>query len=153
MPWVLLCCSTRHPHRGASLTGVLLCKLAHQALKGAPWVGSYSVVQCIRSLMGQPLCCSAASAGMWRERGYGVAPPPTCDSAVSPCLHGCLAFHHDLPPHIPSIRLSAVNNSPCPGIAPQSLSSISQPLPLPGDPHSCLAYVLLWQEPSDSHSI
>ena len=106
-------------------------------------MGSYSVVQCIRSLMGQPLCCSAASAGMWRERGYGVAPPPTCDSAVSPCLHGCLAFHHDLPPHIPSIRLSAVNNSPCPGIAPQSLSSISQPLPLPGDPHSCLAYVLL----------
>ena len=31
----------------------------------------YSVVQCIRLLMGQPLSCSAAYAGMWVERGYG----------------------------------------------------------------------------------
>ena len=23
-----------------------------------------------------------------------MAPPPTCDSAVSPCFHGCLAFLH-----------------------------------------------------------
>jgi len=35
--------------------GVLLCRLAHQALKGAPWVGSSSVVQGVRCLMGQPL--------------------------------------------------------------------------------------------------
>ena len=34
-------------------------------------MGSYSVVQCIRCLMGQPLYCSAADAGMWRERGFG----------------------------------------------------------------------------------
>ena len=38
--------------------------LMHQALKGAPWVGSYSVVQFIRHLMGQPLYCLAANAGM-----------------------------------------------------------------------------------------
>ena len=35
---------------------------------------------------------------------------------------------HNLLPHIPSIHLSTVNSSPCPGIAPQSLNSNSQPL-------------------------
>ena len=34
-------------------------------------MGSYSVVQCVRCLIGQPLYCSAASAGLWEERGYG----------------------------------------------------------------------------------
>ena len=48
----------------------VLCCSAHQALKGAPWVGSYSVVQCVRCLMGQPLYCSAAHAGMWGESWY-----------------------------------------------------------------------------------
>ena len=41
--------------------------------------------------------------------------------------------HHDLLPHIPSIHLSGVNSSPRPGIAPQSLSSSSQPPCLPGE--------------------
>ena len=36
--------------------------------------------------------------------------------------------HHNLLPHIPSIHLSTVNSSPCPGIAPQSLTSNSQSL-------------------------
>ena len=53
------------------LTEVLLCRSVHQALKGACWVGSYSVVQCIRRLMGQAFCCSAAHAGVKGERGYG----------------------------------------------------------------------------------
>ena len=31
-----------------------------------------------------------------------MAPPPTCDSAVSPCFHGCLAFlHRHFPPQSP----------------------------------------------------
>ena len=34
-------------------------------------MGSYSVVQWVRCLMGQPLYCSAADAGVWRERGFG----------------------------------------------------------------------------------
>ena len=44
----------------------------HQSLKGVPWVESYSVSQCVRRLMGQPLYCSAArcwcvgSAKLWR---------------------------------------------------------------------------------------
>ena len=40
--------------------------------------------------------------------------------------------HHSPLPHIPSIHLSAVNSSPCPGIAPQPLNSSSQPLPSRG---------------------
>ena len=50
--------------------GVLLCRSAYQSLKGAPMLGSYSVVQCMGCLMGQPLYCSAADAGVWGERDY-----------------------------------------------------------------------------------
>ena len=52
-----------HPGWCASL-------LFSSSLKGAPRVGSYSAVQCVRCLMGQSLYCSAADAGMWGERGY-----------------------------------------------------------------------------------
>ena len=76
---------------GPPLTGVLLYRSAHQALKGTPWVGSYSVVQRVRHLMGQALYCSTADAGMWRE-AMVMAPSSMCDSGVSPCFHGCLAF-------------------------------------------------------------
>ena len=41
--------------------------------------------------------------------------------------------HHSLSPHTTLICLSAVNSSPYPGIAPQSLNSSSQSLHLPGD--------------------
>ena len=34
-------------------------------------MGFYSVVQGVRRLMGQPLYCSAASAGVCGDRGYG----------------------------------------------------------------------------------
>ena len=103
LPGALLCCLARQAHRGAPLAGVLLCSLAHQSLKGAPWVGSYSVVQCIRCLMGQPLCCSAANAGYGEREAIVMAPPATCDSAVSPCFHGCPSFlHRYFPPQSPS---------------------------------------------------
>ena len=66
-----------------------------------------------------------------------MAVPPTLDSALLPCFHGAWLSstgisHHNLLPHIPLIHLSAVNSSPHPGIAPQSLNSSSQPLCLPG---------------------
>ena len=38
--------------------------------------------------------------------------------------------HHNILPHMPSNRLSTVNNSPCPRIVPQSLNSSSQLLRL-----------------------
>ena len=99
MPGVLLCCSAHQEHRVAPLAGVLLCRLACQALKGAPWVGSYSVVQCLRHLMGQTLYCSAANGGVWGREAVVMAPPPMPDSAVLPCFRGCLAFlHKHFPP-------------------------------------------------------
>ena len=76
------------------LGGVLPFGWMHQSLKGAPWVGSCSVVQCIRHLIGQPLYCLAASLRCGEREAMVMAPPPTHDSAVSPCFYGCLAFLH-----------------------------------------------------------
>ena len=100
--------------------------------------------------MGQPHYCSAADTGLWRERGYGDDHPvhmtqQYCLASMAAWLSSMGISHHDLLPHIPSICLSTVNSSPRPGIATQSLNSSSQPLPLPGDPHSCLGYVWQWQ--------
>ena len=96
-------------HRGAPLGGVLLCRLACWALKGGPWVGSYSVVQCVRHLIGQPLYCSAADAGLCGERGYGDGSTPYMWLSSITLLPWLLGFppqafpHHDLLPHIPLI--------------------------------------------------
>ena len=68
-----------------TLGGVLLCS---------------SVCWC---LMGQPLYCSAANAGMRRERGNGDGSTLTHDSAVSPCFHGCLVFQLAFPTTISSL--------------------------------------------------
>ena len=99
--------------------------------------------------MGQPLLFSCRC---WYLGGEAMvmALPPTRDSAVSPCFHGCPLLstgisHDNLPPHIPLIRLSTVNSSPRAGIAPQSLNSSSQVLCLPGDLHPYLGYVWLQQ--------
>ena len=63
----------------ASATGVRgVC----QALKGAPWMETYSTVPRIRQLMRQPLYCSAAGADV-RGEAMVMAPPPMHDSAVS----------------------------------------------------------------------
>ena len=104
-------------HRGGPPAGALLCSFVHQALKEAPWLGSYPAVLC------------------WRvgREAMVMAPPATRDSAVSPYFRGCPAFLHrhfppQSPPSHPSIRLSTVNRSPRPGIAPQSLNSSSQAL-------------------------
>ena len=88
-------------------------------------MGSYSVVQCLRRLMGQPLYCSAPDAGVWGERGAMVmAPPAMCDSAVSPCFHGCLAsLHRHFPPQSPTSH-------------PRDPSLHSQQQPSPQSPNS-----------------
>ena len=146
---VAICCSVLQAHKGAPLTGVLLCRSVHQALKGAPWAGSYSVVQCVRHLMGQPFYCSAADVGMCRERSYGDGSTTLCVTqqyhlaSMAPWLSSTSISHHNLFPHIPSICLSAVNSSPRPGISPQSLNSSSQQLCLSGEqrsfPRVCVA--------------
>ena len=66
-----------------------------------------------------------------------MTPSPMRNSAAPTCFHGCPLSsstgisHHNLLPHMPPVSLSAVNSSPHPGIAPQSLNSGSQLLCLP----------------------
>ena len=74
-----------------------------------------------------------------------------CLVSMAPWLSSTGISHNNVLPHIPSIHLSAVNSSPCPGITPQYLNSSSQLLRLPGDRRSCLGYVWLLQGLSDSH--
>ena len=47
-------CSTCSCTERAPFLGVLLCYSSHQAHKGAPWLGSYSVVWYVRHLIGHP---------------------------------------------------------------------------------------------------
>ena len=105
---------------GAPLAGVLLCRSEHQSLKGTLWVGFPSLVQCPH-LMGQPIYCSAADAGLWGEESMVTAPSSMCDSAVSLCFHGCPAFLH--PPFLPQP----------PPSHPLNLSLHSQQQPSPWD--------------------
>ena len=114
---------------GARFVGVLLCRSAHQSLKGAPWVGSYSVVQCIRCLMGQPLYCSAPMLACGEREKLWWWPQPLCVTqqyhlaSMDAQLSFTSISQHHLLPHIPSVHLSTVNSRPHPGIAPQSLNS------------------------------
>ena len=127
--------------RGLPRCGVLLCCSAHQAHRGAPWLGSYSVVhQVFDGPASLTFSCQYWRVG--RERLWWWLHPLCvtqryCLASVAACLPSTGISHHYLPPHIPSVHLSAVNSGPCPGIAAQSLSFSSQPLRLPGDQHSC----------------
>ena len=90
-------------------------------------MGPYSVVQCIRCLMGQPLLFGSQC---WcvGERGHGDGSTGftwLSSIALLPAawLSSTGISHHSLLPRIPLIHLSAVNSSPHPGIAPQSWNS------------------------------
>ena len=63
-----------------------------------------------------------------------------CLSSEAAWLSSTDISHYNFLLHIPS-----VNSSPHTRIAPQSLNSSSQPLPLPRDSCSCPANVWLWQ--------
>ena len=108
-------------------------------------MGSYSVVQCIRHLMDQPLyCCWFSCEGRQRVWWW---PHPLCMTqqvhiaSTAAWLSSTGISQHNLLPHIPLIHLTLVNRSPCPGIAPLSLNSGSQLLGLVWDLHPCLGYV------------
>ena len=96
--------------------GIVPCRSVHQALKGAPWVGSYSVVQCVWCLMGQPLYCSAAMLACGEREAMVMAPPRKHDSEVSPCFHGCLA------PALPTTISSLTSPQ---SVSPQSTSALA----------------------------
>ena len=103
------------------MPGALLCCLVHRAHRGAPWLGSYSVVQCVRCLMGLPSIVQLPMLVCRKRDTMVMAPPLTRDSAVSPCFHGCPAFlHRRFPPQSPPSH-------------PLHLSLRSQQQPLPYD--------------------
>ena len=123
-----------------------------------PWLGSYSVVLCIRHLMGQPLYCSAAMLACGARQAVVMAPSPTCDSAVLPCFHGFPAFlHRYFPPQSPPSHPLDVSFCSQQEPSPWDCSTIPK-LQLPAaapsrGPASLSGYVWLWQGLSDSHSI
>ena len=122
--------------RGATLVGVLLYRSVCQALKGAPYVGSYSVVH-VSGVWLASLSTFQLPMLVCGERGGVMAPPPSVTqqhrlASLAACLSSMEISYHDLLPHIPSIYLSTDNSSPCPRIAPQSLNSSFQLLCLPG---------------------
>ena len=90
-------------HRGVPLPGVLLCCSVHQAFDGPA------------SLLFSCQCWLGGG-----RQAMVMAPPTTCDSEVSPCFHGCLAFllHRYFPPQSPPLY----------SLDP-SLCSQQQPLP------------------------
>ena len=154
--------------------GVLLCRLVCQALKGAPWLGSYSVDWPISHLKGHPgwVVWFSASGTWWaslsivqllmlvcgEREAMVMAPPPTHDSAVSPCFLGCLAFLHrhfppQSPPSHPLCPSLHSQQQPLPWNCSTIPNSCSQPLCLLGDLCHCPGYIWLQQGLSDSRSI
>ena len=127
-------------------------------LEGPPWLVSYSVDWCVSHLKEHPgwgptvcqafdgpasllfsyPCWSVGGERLWWWLHPLRVTQPYHLVSMAAQLSSIGISHHNLFPHIPSIRLSAVNISSHPGIAPQSLNSSSQPL-------GHLRYVWLWQ--------
>ena len=136
-------CSGMLATMGAGAMALLesFSNLWQQALKGSPWLVSCSpawhISHSMASLSVFFLCWSAASAGVWGERGFSVAPPSACDSAAWPGLRGFLAFlqRHSLPRSPPLYPLGCVSSGLHPAF--QSLCSSCQPLNVPGDLSPC----------------
>ena len=80
--------------------------IAFRPSKGDPGWGP-TLQLCVTHLIGQPLYCSSANAGMLGREAMVMAPTPTHDSAVSPCFHDCWAFlHRHFPPQSPTHPLN-----------------------------------------------
>ena len=136
---VFLCSSTCSGTGRAPLPGILLCCPHISNIEGSPgWGPTWASLSVVQLPM---LVCGEREAMV-------MAPVLTHDSAVS--LASMVAWlsstgHalHSLLPQIPLVHLSAVNSSPCSGIAPQSQNSSSQLLHLLGDLCPCAGYVWL----------
>ena len=78
-------------------------------------MGSYSVVEYIRYLMGQPFLFSHQCWRVGREATV-MAPPPRMTqqyrlASMAAWLSSMGISYHNLLPHIPSTRLSTVNST------------------------------------------
>ena len=78
---------------------------------------------------------------VWGERGYGDGMTQQYRLAsMAVWLSSTGISHPNILPHVSLVCLSAVNSSPCPGIAPQSLHSSFQLLCLLGELCPCPGY-------------
>ena len=85
---ILFCCLACQVLKWPPLLGSFRYSV-HQALNGPPSLGSFSVVQLLVLAFGE------------RDATVNV-PPPAHDSAVMPCLQGCLVFlQKHFPPRSP----------------------------------------------------
>ena len=130
--WLILILLGRGGSQVAALVGGPPLFSVQQALKEPPLLGSFSIGQL------QVLTCGEREPTM-------MGPPPLCDSAVVPCLHGCPAFFKRHSPlwifSLPPPLAISVH----PGIALQCLCSNSQPPHDSVDLHPCPGYVGLWR--------
>ena len=122
------------------------------------WGGSYSVAQCLRGLMGHFSIVQLPMLPCRGPEAMVMAPPPTRDSAVSLCFHGCLAFLHRYflpqcpPSHPPDPSLHSQQQPSRWGCS--TLPKLQLPAAAPSrGPHPCPGYVWLRQGLSDSLSI
>ena len=139
----------------ATLDGVLLSCSICQALKEAPWLGSFSLVQCIRCLKSQSLwslsllfsylcwCVGRERLQWWLHSLHVTQQYPL--ASVAAWFSSTGISHRGLFPRVPWGHLPAINNRSCPGFALQFLCSASQLLCFPGDLCACLGYVWLCQ--------
>ena len=72
-----------------------------------------------------------------------MVPPPTCDSAVSPCFNGCLAFLHR---HLPLLSPPSHPLDP-------ALCSQQQLLPWTEGLDPCLSFPTCWGQASPSNTL
>ena len=109
-----------HSLRGLPCLGSFSVVAFLRHIEGPAWLASYSVVWRVRHLNGHPrwgpsllfsqafdgpgfllLSCRCCQCG--DREAVVMTPPPTHDSAISPCFHGCLDFlHRHFPPQSPS---------------------------------------------------
>ena len=134
--------------------GILLCRLACQALEGAPWVGSYSVVWHISHLKEYPgwvhqafdgpasllfscWCCQLGRERLWWWVHPLCVTQQYCLASMAAQLPSTGISHHHLLPYIPSICLHS-QQQPSPWVCSTIPNSSSHLLCLLG------TYVPVW---------
>ena len=140
----MLCCSVCQAHKGAPLTGVLLWCSVRKALKGLPWLGSFSVVWA-SGVWWVSLSVVQLLVQECGERGFRDGATPTHDSGVSACLHGCLIF---LQRHFPPQSPSSCPLGPTPHSQQQTspwdcstIPTLQLPVAMPSGKHASLSGV------------
>ena len=93
-----------------------------QARGGLPCLGSYSVVKCLRCLMGQPLYCSAANAGVEGERLWWWLQPIWLQLSSITLLPWLSGF----PPQALPTTISSFTSPQ--SISPQSIAALTRGL-------------------------